>query len=47
MIGPNDQIVRDLNTERDELLLKVPSFARKWRALRESNPSLQRERLPS
>jgi site-specific DNA recombinase len=25
----------------------VPSFARKWRALRESNPSLQRERLPS
>jgi site-specific DNA recombinase len=26
---------------------KVSGFVRKWRALRESNPSLQRERLPS
>jgi site-specific DNA recombinase len=37
IIGPNDQIIRDLNTERDELLLKVPSFAREWRARKDSN----------
>ncbi len=37
IIGPNDQIVRDLNTVRDDELLVVPSFAREWRTRHDSN----------
>jgi hypothetical protein len=45
--GPEDQILKTLRFDEDRPLLPVPSFAREWRSLRESNPPLQRERLPS